>query len=405
MALGNHEFDHGPETAARFAAALQAPLLAANLDTSDEPALHGRVRPWVAFRRGAIRVGVVGLITEDTPGIASPGPRLRFTSAAEAAARAIAEIRAEGPATIVLLSHLGLAADQRLAATVPGVDAILGGHSHTLLANRPDAAGPHPVVVDGPDRPVRIVQAGALGRFLGRLDLDLGPDGRVLLHGNEPLEITADLPADAEATATLARFGAALGELRRRPVAQAAPGLGNGTCRTEECALGNLLADAMLAAVPGAQVALQNGGGIRAGLPEGTVTYGDVLTVLPFGNTLATLRLRGAHLLEAIESGLSQPGAGRFPQVAGLRFTWNPAAPAGSRIVSASVAGQPLEPERVYLVVTNDFLRRGGDGYLALRDRAIEPYDTGPLLEEVVAAHLSALGTAAPRLEGRMARP
>jgi 5'-nucleotidase len=96
MALGNHEFDHGPETAARYAHALQAPLLAANLDISAEPALTGLVRPWTVFERGGARIGVIGLITEDTPTIASPGPRLRFRNAAEAAERAVAEIAATG---------------------------------------------------------------------------------------------------------------------------------------------------------------------------------------------------------------------------------------------------------------------------------------------------------------------
>ncbi|WP_237216026.1 metallophosphoesterase, partial [Falsiroseomonas oryziterrae] len=197
MALGNHEFDHGPENAARYIRALGAPVLAANLDTTDEPALHGLVRPFTVFQHGGARIAVIGLITEETPTIASPGPRLRFRNSEEAAERAIAEARAAGPATVVLLSHRGLAADQRLAQRIRGVDVIVGGHSHTILANIPGAAGPHPVVVDGPDRAVRIVQAGALGRFVGRLDLDLAPDGRVTAHGGEAAEVAPALAEDA----------------------------------------------------------------------------------------------------------------------------------------------------------------------------------------------------------------
>ncbi len=407
MALGNHEFDHGPENAARYARALSAPLLAANLDTSGEPALHGLVRPWIAFGRGGARIVLVGLITEDTPTIASPGPRLRFRNAEEAAERAIAEARAAGPATVILVSHRGLGADRALAARVRGVDAIIGGHSHTLLANRPDAAGPAPTLVDGPDRAVRIVQAGALGRFLGRLDLDIAADGRIAGHGGEPAELTAAVAEDAEAAAIVARFAAPLGELRARPVAASAAVFDNGACRMAECAIGNLIAEAMLAAVPGADMALQNGGGIRASFPAGTITYGDVLTVLPFGNTLATATIRGGHLLAALENGLSQPGAGRFPQVAGMRIVWDPARPAGSRIVSAEITSGEragaVQPDRAYRIVTNNFLRLGGDGYAPLRDQALESYDTGPLLEEVVAAHLAAQAPATPRTDGRIA--
>ena len=406
MALGNHEFDNGPENAARYIRALGAPVLAANLDTRAEAALDGLVRPFAAFERGGARLVVIGLITEATPTIASPGPRLRFLDSEEAAARAVAEARAAGPATVVLLSHRGFEADQRLAARIPGVDAIIGGHSHTILANAPGAAGPAPVLVDGPDRPVRIVQAGALGRFLGRLDLDLGADGRVVAHGAELAEIGPDLPEDAGAKAVVARFAAPLAALRARPVATAALALDNGACRAGECAIGNLIAEAMLAAVPTADVALQNGGGIRTGLPAGAITYGDVLAVLPFGNTLATAVLRGAHLLAALENGLSQPGGGRFPQVAGLRLVVDLAAPPGQRILSAEVTqgerAGPLDPERAYRLVTNNFLRQGGDGYAALRDHALEAYDSGPLLEEVVAAHLAAQAPVTPRLDGRI---
>ena len=406
MALGNHEFDNGPENAARYIHALGAPVLAANLDTREEAALDGLVRPFATFERGGARLVVIGLITEATPTIASPGPHLRFLEAEEAAARAVAEARAAGPATVVLLSHRGFEADRRLAARIPGIDAIIGGHSHTILANGPGAAGPAPVLVDGPDRPVRIVQAGALGRFLGRLDLDIGGNGRIVAHGAELEEIGPGEPEDAGAKAIVARFAAPLGELRGRAVAVAAAPMDNAACRAGECAIGNLIAEAMLASVPSADVALQNGGGIRAGLPAGAITYGDVLTVLPFGNTLATAVIRGAHLLAALENGLSQPGAGRFPQVAGLRLVVDLAAPAGQRIVSAEVtrgerAGR-IDPERAYRIVTNNFLRQGGDGYAALRDHALEAYDSGPLLEEVVAAHLAAQAPVTPRLDGRI---
>jgi 5'-nucleotidase len=406
MALGNHEFDNGPENAARYIRALGLPVLAANLDTRAEPALDGLVRPWVAFPRGGARIVVIGLITEETPHSASPGPRLRFLEAEEAAERAVAAARAEGPATIVLLSHRGLPADQRLAERVRGVDVIIGGHSHTLLANRPDAAGPTPAMVDGPDRPVRIVQAGAFGRFLGRLDLDLDAALRIAAHGGEVVEITPAMAEDAGAAAVVARFAAPLAELRTRPVAQSVAELDNGACRSGECAIGNLIAEAMLAAVPGADIALQNGGGIRTRLPAGTITYGDVLAVLPFANTLATATIRGATLLAALENGLSQPGAGRFPQIAGLRIEADLQARAGSRLVSAEVtrgerAGR-VDPERAYRLVTNNFLRQGGDGYAMLRDRALESYDTGPLLEEVFAAYLGALARVEPRTDGRI---
>lgn len=405
MALGNHEFDKGPRGLADYAESLPFPVLAANLDAADEPRLRTRIAPWALLDGlgGGVRLAVVGLVTPDTATSSSPGPTLRFGDPAAAAERAVAEIRARHPgSTVVVLSHLGLAADRRLARDVAGVDAVVGGHSHTLLADGLDgAAGPHPVVAAGRDRDARVVQAGAHGRWLGRLDLDLAPDGRVLSHGGAVRELGPDLPDDPAVAALVAAYAAPLEAIRRRRVGGALPvALSNEGCAREECALGTLVAEAMLALANArgarAEVALTNGGGLRAGLAAGEATMGDVLSVLPFSNTLATMTLRGADLLAALENGLSRaPGAsGRFPQVAGMRVAWSPAAPPGRRVRAVEVGGAPLDPARAYRVVTNNFLRRGGDGYDAFRDAALEAYDDGPPLEDALVARLA--DTAAP---------
>jgi 5'-nucleotidase len=410
MALGNHEFDLGPGALAAYAAAVGFPLLSANLDASGEPLLADRIRGHIVFRRGEARIGVIGVTTEDTPRMASPGPSLRFTSPEAAVLRGIAAIQAEGPATILVLSHLGLPEDLRLAATVPGIDAIIGGHSHLLLANGlPGAIGPHPLLVEGPDRSVRIVQAGAHGRWLGRLDLDLAPDGRIAHHGGEVREIGPDLPEDPAVAAILAGYAAPLAELRARAVGPVPLLLSNEECRRAECALGNMVAEALLAATPQAEAALVNGGGLRASLLPGAASWGDVLAVLPFGNTLAALDLRGADLRAALEIGLSraEQNGGGFPQVAGLRLTWRPDAPAGQRIRALEIrqgdAFRPVEPDRVYHLVTHNFLRQGGDGYAPLRDRALGAYDNGAALEEVVVDFLAKGRAGAVRLDGRIA--
>lgn len=408
MALGNHEFDNGPPTLARFLAGADFPVLAANIDTRAEPLLDGRLRPWWETRRGGARIAFIGLTTPETPLLSSPGPALRFTDPAEAASRAIAEIRATGPATVVLLSHLGYGPDRRLAAEVAGVDAIIGGHSHTLLSAEPEADGPFPAVVEGPDRPVRIVQTGAYGRFLGLLDLDLAADGRVATVGGGCPPVGAAFAEDARVAALVAEFARPLEETRRRPLGTLPAALSNAECRRGECALGNLVAEAMLARAPGAEITITNGGGLRAGLPAGQVTLGDVLTTLPFGNTIAIMGLRGADVLAALENGLAQGAgtAGRFPQVAGLRFAWDPAAPPGARLRGVAVAegGRfvPLDPARVYRVATNDFLRRGGDGYAVFRDRALDPYDAGVPLDEALAEAIAAGRGAAAGTDGRI---
>jgi 5'-nucleotidase len=376
FALGNHEFDLGPEVLARYIAAVPFPVLSANLDATAEPALAGKVRPTIAFRREAMRVVVVGLTTPDTPGISSPGPNLQFTDPMEAANRAVWEARREGPATVVLL-----------AAEVSGVDVILGGHSHTLVAP--------PVLVDGPDRPVTIVQAGAHGRWLGRLDLDLAADGRVTLAAQQIRELTTQIAEDAAVAALVAQLAAPLEAVRRRVVGRLPAAMSNATCGSAPCEIGALVAETMRAAL-GAEIGWQNGGGVRAGLPGGEVTMGDVLATLPFGNTTARMMLRGAALIEALENGLGRLPApsGRFPQLAGLRFTADAARPAGERVTAAEVreadgSWRPLDPARAYSVATNSFLRRGGDGYQVFADAALEALDDGPALDDLLARALT----------------
>lgn len=407
MALGNHEFDGGPEALGRFVAAARFPVLSANLDAADEPALAGLVRPYAVFERAGLRVGVMGLTTPDTAQSSSPGPRVRFLPPGPALARAAAAARAEGAGVVVALSHLGLGRDAALAGAAwadpgagPGAAVFVGGHSHSLLSNaEADALGPHPTVAPGG---TLVVQAGAYGRYLGRLDLDLDADGRVLAHGGECRHVGLDLPEDPAVAAVVAAYAAPLDAVRRRVVAHLPAALDVAGCRVGACALGEMVAQALLDAAPGSEVALMNAGGLRTGLRAGPVTLADVLEALPFGNALATLRLRGADLAAAVEHGLTRIGRGGFPHLAGLRWAWGGAGSAGARPVGVLARGPdgawaPLDPAREYRLATNDFLRRGGDGYAVLRDRAIEPYDAGPGIAEVVAQALERMAPAAAR--------
>ena len=386
MAVGNHEFDNGPATLARYVEAARFPVLSANIDASAEPGLAGLLRPFAVFERAGLQVGVVGLTTGQTATSSSPGPNVRFLDPAPALARAAAGARAEGARLVIALSHLGVLADRGLDA--PGVAVIVGGHSHSLLSNvEAGAVAPHPwVSASG----ALVVQAGAYGRYLGRLDLDVGAAGTVLAYGGECRHVGLDLPEDPAVAAIVAGFAATLDAVRRQYVATLPAELGVGACRVAQCALGGMVAGAMLRAAHGADVALMNAGGLRTGLRAGPVTLGDVMDALPFGNTLATLSLTGADLRAAILHGLSLAGRGGFAQWAGMRLD-------GVAIEVRAADGHwtPLDPARRYLVATNNFLRSGGDGYTMLRDGAIDPYDAGPGLAELFATALAAGGLVA----------
>ncbi len=395
MAVGNHEFDNGPETLGRYAAAARFPVLSANVDASAEPTLVDQLRPYALFDRGGLRVGVVGLTTTETLTSSSPGPRVRITDPAAALAQAAQAARTEGARLLIALSHLGVLRDLALE----GAAVIVGGHSHTLLSNQePGALGPHP---SRSRSGALVVQAGAYGRYVGRLDLDVAADGTVLAYGGECRRVDLDVPEDPAVAALVASYAAPLQALRDAPVGVLPDALDNASCRFTACAFGRMVAGAMLAAAKGADAAIMNAGGLRTGLRPGPTTLGDILGALPFGNTLATLGLSGADLRAALEHGLSLSGRGGFPQTAGLRLEWNLGLPAGERITRIEVGTEgnwaPLEPGRTYSVATNSFLRAGGDGYIVLRDRAIDPYDAGPGIAELVAQRITGVDATPPR--------
>lgn len=177
--------------------------------------------------------------------------------------------------------------------------------------------------------------------------------------------------------------------------------------------MGNLVADAMLARVAdqGVQVAIANSGGLRASIDAGEVTMGEVLTVLPFQNTLSTFEIGGADLLAALENGVSQVEevAGRFPQVAGLKFTWDASvAPGEGRVQEVMVReGEdwvPLDSEKTYLAVTNNYVRNGGDGYAMFTGEDKNAYDFGPDLADVTAEYLAENAPYQPYTDGRITR-
>ena len=169
--------------------------------------------------------------------------------------------------------------------------------------------------------------------------------------------------------------------------------------------MGNLVADAMLDRVKdqGIQIAIQNGGGLRASIDAGEVTMGEVLTVLPFQNTLSTFQVTGQTMIDALENGVSEiaEGGGRFPQVAGMSFVFDASAEPGSRISDVMVGGEPIDPAATYGVVSNNYVRNGGDGYKMFRD-AENAYDFGPDLADVTAEYIAANAPYTPYTDGRI---
>ena len=404
MTVGNHEFDDGPEVLRGFMDSVEFPVLMSNADVSGEPLLADVLMKSTVMEQGGEKIGLIGLTPHDTHELASPGDNIIFTDPSEAVQGEVDKLTEAGVNKIIVLSHSGYVVDQQVAANTTGVDVIVGGHSNTLLGDMDGAAGSYPTMVGD----TAIVQAYAYGKFLGELNVTFDDAGVLTEASGAPLLIDGQVAEDETTVARIAELAEPLEEIRNKVVAVAASAIeGNrDVCRAMECSGGNLIADAMLDRVAdqGIQIAIANSGGIRASIDEGDVTMGEVLTVLPFQNTLSTFYVSGETVVAALENGVSQieEGAGRFPQVAGITFTVDAAAEAGSRVSDVMVAGEAIDLAATYGLVSNNYVRNGGDGYAMFKD-ASDAYDFGPDLADVTAEYLAANAPYAPYTDGRIA--
>lgn len=441
--LGNHEFDGADAGLVKFidylhAGACKTPVLSANVKPAAGTALAVRVADYTIIERGGQQVGVVGLTVKDKTRFASrPDAGTRFLDEAPAAQAAIDALRARGVNKIVLMSHLGYAADQALAPQLDGVDVIIGGDSHTLLG--PDSmkayglspAGAYPTAAtDKAGRPVCIAQAWQYAYAVGALDVSFDAAGQVARCSGKPQVLVGDsfkvgsvaasaadatayrsqldasgvfrvTTPSAAATAALAPFKAAKDALgiqvagvatdnlclRRVPGARrdtTRSSLGD-ACNKDATVIAHggdiqqLVADAFLEQgqrFGGADISLQNAGGVRIDIPAGDITVGKVYTLLPFKNTLYRLQLTGAQVRAALEDGidsvLNGTGSGAYPYTGGLRFDVDMNQARGSRIGNPEVRDasgnwKPLDPAANYRLITNNFTADGGDKYDTLK--------------------------------------
>jgi 2',3'-cyclic-nucleotide 2'-phosphodiesterase (5'-nucleotidase family) len=272
-----------------------------------------------------------------------------------------------------VLSHIGLDADRELAGKVKGIDVIVGGHSHTVVKD--------PVIESG----TVIVQAGSNGVYLGVIKISFDPKKKKVIGFTRKNELRLVSSAsgaqldpnvaqilDLYESKVKAKFskviGTAAADLTRNP--------------TGESLLGDLVTDAMRQA-SSAQIAFQNGGGIRADIHSGPITLEKVFTALPFDDVLVSMDLTGEQIRGILEKSVLSEN---MLQVSGMQIEYDPSKPAGSKVASARVAGKPMDDQAAYRVVTNDFLAAGGDRFNVFKQG--KSVITGPSLLDVVSEYI-----------------
>ena len=397
--LGNHEFDFGPDTLLARIKESKFVWLGSNVIDRRTNKPFGGTPPYVIRKFDGVKIGLFGLLTPDTATGSKPGDNVRFVNPVLAARNIVRRLRQEGAQVIIAITHLAMSEDKELARRVPQIDVIVGGHEHELLQSH---AGRAPIFKWGSD-----------ARTLGRIDLNISTATRKVESIDwSGIPVTSAIADNPAATSVIAEYekklGAALGQtIGQTSVELDARSVAN---RTRETNLGNLVADAFRQAV-GADVALLNGGSIRANttLTPGPITKRDAIAILPFGNLIVKIEVKGATLRAALENGVSriveEEESARFPQVSGLSFTFDGRKPAGSRVVEVRINGQPLDEKKNYSLALAAYLVNGGDGYSMFAGaRLLVDAESAQIDSAILANAITSAGTVSPQIERRSKR-
>lgn len=384
-AIGNHEFDDGPEGLAPYLRALTAPVLAANMDTSNEPMMEGLYKPSIVIKRKGRRIGIIGLITTETEKLSSPGGVV-FTDPYEATRKEANRLTEDGVDIIILLSHCGLDVDKILARDYgENIDIIVGGHTHSLLWNGVSptgetVAGPYPVIIQptaNKGHKVLIVQASSFTKFMGDLSVYFDFRGDYVKWEGGPIFLNRTIPEDKEIKLKLEPYAKLVQEAENVPIGYSDVTLNYEDCVFGECALGNVLVDSMneyakeLKKSPLDHISFMQRGNIKSSIPSGVIRQGTIFDLLPYNDRVETFELQGIYVLEALERSVIDawdiiPFKGPWVlQVSGLQVTYNISKPEGERIVSATVGDdeRKIDPEQTYQLTLPTYLADGGDGF------------------------------------------
>jgi 5'-nucleotidase/UDP-sugar diphosphatase len=394
---GNHEFDFGKPTFLQRMGEAKFPLYAANLRNGDGEPLPGFKDRSIMNVRG-VRIGLTGAAFDDSVRASDPGDLKFMPTVATIKAEAEA-LRRDGADFVVAVAHATREQAYEIFRSRT-VDLILTGHTHDLFINYD---GRTALVESNYDAHyvTAIDVAIDLNEERGRRTMTWWPEFRVI--------DTATVMPDPKVAAVVAKFQQELSKQINAPIGTTAVELDsrNAVVRSREAAIGDLIADAMRWSAQ-TEIAFINGGGIRGGKiypPGTTLTRHDVLTELPFGNRLMTINIPGANIRAAIENGVSQlPNpAGRFPQVSGLTIEADASRPPGDRVLSIKVGDAPLDPDKVYSLATNDFMQRGGDGYVSFRNaQPVLAVNDAPDLANEVIDYITDIKTVRTTGEGRI---
>jgi 5'-nucleotidase/UDP-sugar diphosphatase len=412
MTVGNHEFDKSLDVLMKQQGWAEFPFLAANIVKKNTG--ETIFKPYIIKDLDGLKVAIIGLITEETPILVVPDnvKDLEFKSTIETAKALVPKLRQEAD-LVIALTHIGFYEESggkykapgvfRLAREVPGIDAIIDGHSHTAVKE-----------LKRINKTV-LVQAGEWSKYVGRLDLTIDTDLKTVTNSQFKLipvnmkkrvkykgqryyaYVDKGYIEDKQIIKAMEPYLEKADSVLSEPVGKALVKLDGDRklVRSQETNLANLVTDCMRSKT-GADIAFQNGGGIRADVAPGIVTYRDILKVQPFGNTLVIMHMTGKQIIDVLNYAATiKPGNGAFLQVSGLKWTNNK-----GKADNVMIGNAPIELDKTYKTVTNNFMAAGGDGYSMFKET--QQVDTGFVDADSLREYIAKSGEVNPKVEGRL---
>lgn len=378
--IGNHEFDEGAGNLAKQLSKAKFTIISCNLDSVAQPALASLFKPSVIRLINGQKVAFIGAMTPDLEQISLKTDGVKIKTAnreslatiddlswIEPIKTEVAKVKSLGINKIILVTHCGVDRDRQLAANLPDVDVIVGGHSHTRLSK--------PILYKHADGSTTLItQTGCYGRALGKLNLTFDSVGFLVLDKSNSnlIDISGRLPEDQSIKAYLKEKAEPINALNKDIVATAIGDFNNHFRKLPgDSPLGNLICEALVEAGKdyGATISFQNRGGIRANLEKGPISEAKVQEILPFDNKVVFATLPGSTIRALMERSISGKRGDTYLDFTGLKFIYDPTKEAGHRILFIQAINQDgtwhdLKDDGQYRIAVNDFSFNGGEGYM-----------------------------------------
>jgi len=424
--LGNHEFDDGDEALKTFIDKLDSniSIISANVVPQTGNILENIWQPYVIKEVGGEKIGIIGItVSQKTKDSSNPSDEIEFFNELESAQKYIDELQNQDINKIILLTHQGYQNDIEMAKQLRGVDVIIGGDSHTYLGDFGEFAsssGAYPTEVQNADGDtVCIAQAGQYAKILGNLDVEFDANGVVSTCSGEPILLVGEtflqkdadgnkvevnatqkaqildiinskniaiVPEDPNTLSVIQKYKDQVDAKKAETIGVAAeelahiriPGVDYGDINGSTLPLGSeiapIVAKSFYDLSNRADACIQNAGGVRITVPEGNITMGTAYELLPFANTLFEIEMKGSEIKQVLEDALTNyldngGSTGSFPYAYALRYDINEANPANSRISNLEIKDREsgvwsaIDPDKMYVIVTNSYIASGKDGY------------------------------------------